>query len=58
MYSSESCRTQMDECKVLLSSAESQAETTVLNLLVRNWRNIASQTDRYTDLVRNRLPKE
>jgi hypothetical protein len=48
----------MDECKVLLSSAESQAETTVLNLLVRNWRNIAGQTERYTELVRARPPKE
>ena len=58
MYSSESCRAQKAECKDLLSSAENQAETTVLNLLVRNWRSIANQTDRYTDLVRNRPPKE
>jgi hypothetical protein len=57
MYSSESCRAQMTECKNLLSSAENQAETTVLNLLVRNWRNIAGQTDRYKELVRNR-PEE
>jgi hypothetical protein len=53
----------MAECKNLLSSAENQAETTVLNLLVRNWRNIAGQTDRYRELVRdrpakNRPPKE
>jgi hypothetical protein len=47
----------MDECKGLLSSSKSQAETTVLNLLVRNWRNIANQTDRYTELMRSRLPK-
>jgi hypothetical protein len=57
MYTSQSCRAQMEECKYLLSSAESQAETTVLNLLVRNWRNIASQTERYTELVRERPPK-
>ena len=57
MYSSESCRAQIAECKNLLSSAESQAETTVLNLLVRNWRNMAGQTERYTELVRSR-PKE
>jgi hypothetical protein len=30
----------------------------VLNLLVRNWRSIANQTDRYTELIRSRLPKE
>jgi hypothetical protein len=58
MYSSESCRAQMAECKDLLSSAESQAETTVLNLLVRNWRNMAGQTERYTELVRSRPPKK
>ena len=58
MYSSESCRAQMAECKNLLSSAESQAETTVLNLLVRNWRNMAGQTERYTELARNRPPKK
>ena len=58
MYSSERCRAQMEECKDLLSSAESLAETTVLNLMVRNWRNMASQTDRYTELVRNRPPKQ
>jgi hypothetical protein len=58
MYDSESCRAQMAECKNLLSSAESQAETTVLNLLVRNWRNMAGQTERYTELVRNRPPKK
>jgi hypothetical protein len=58
MYSSESCRAQLAECKNMLSSAESQAETTVLNLLVRNWRNMADQTERYTELVRNRPPKK
>jgi hypothetical protein len=58
MYSSESCRAQMAECKNLLSSAESQAETTVLNLLVRNWRTMSGQTERYTELVRNRPPKK
>jgi hypothetical protein len=41
----------MEECKDLLSSAENQAETTVLNGLIRNWRSIANQTERYTDLV-------
>ena len=58
MYNSKSCRAEMEECKGLLPSAESQAEATVLNLLVHNWRNIANQTDRYTELVRNRPPKE
>jgi hypothetical protein len=58
MYSSESCRAQMQECKDLLSLAGSQAEATVLNLLIRNWRNIANQTDRYAELVRNKLSKE
>jgi hypothetical protein len=58
MYTSESCRAQMAESKNLLSSAESQAETTVLNLLLRNWRDIAGQTDRYNELGRNRFPKE
>jgi hypothetical protein len=47
----------MEQCKTLLSSAETQAEKTVLNLLIRNWRNIAGQTERYTELVRARPPK-
>jgi hypothetical protein len=51
MHSPESCRAQMAECKNLLFSAESQAERTVLNLLVRNWRNIAGQTERYIELA-------
>ena len=58
MYSPESCRAEMEQCKTLLLSAESQAEKTVLNLLVRNWRNIAGQTERYLDLVRMRPPRE
>jgi hypothetical protein len=58
MYSPESCRAEMEECKKLLPSAESQAEKTVLNLLIRNWRNIAGQIERYTELVRNRPLKE
>lgn len=41
-----------------MSSAASQAEATVLNLLVRNWRNIANHTERYADLVRNKPAKE
>lgn len=58
MYSPENCRAQMAECENRLSSVESPAERTVLNLLVRNWRNIASQTERYNDLVRHKPPKE
>jgi hypothetical protein len=54
MYSSLNCRAQMEQCKNLLLAAESQAEKTVLKLLIRNWRNIAGQTDRYNDLVRDR----
>lgn len=58
MYSSESCRAEMAECKNLLSSAQNQAEKTVLTLLWRNWRNIAVQTDRYAELVRSRPSEE
>jgi hypothetical protein len=57
MCSSEDCRAQM-ECKRLLLSAQSNAEKTVLNLLIRNWRNIAGQTERYAELVREKLAKE
>jgi hypothetical protein len=54
MYSSENCRRQMVECKTLLSSSETAAETTVLKLLVSSWRTIANQTDRYTEQLRSR----
>jgi hypothetical protein len=58
MYSPESCRTEMEQYKTLLLSAESQAEKTVLNLLVRNWRNIAGQIERYLELVRETPPQK
>ena len=58
MLSSESCQEQMQQCKELLTFAGSQAEATVLNLLIRNWQNIATQIDRYTELVRNKGSNE
>lgn len=58
MYTSADCRSQMEECHGLLSSADSQAEKTVLNLLVRNWRIIANQVDRYTELAQIRRVKK
>lgn len=52
MYSSESCRAQMAECKNLLSSAESRLT------YLTSWSAIGGcQTERYTELVRNRPPK-
>jgi hypothetical protein len=48
----------MEECHGLLSSADSQAEKTVLNLLVRNWRIIANQVDRYKELAQIRRVKK
>jgi hypothetical protein len=58
MYSPKNCRAEMEECERLLLLAESQAEATVLNLLVRNWRIIAGQTERYNDLVHERPLKK
>jgi hypothetical protein len=58
MYGPESCRTEMEQCKTLLLSAESHAEHTVLTLMVRNWRNIAGQTERYLALARERPPQK
>jgi hypothetical protein len=51
MDSADHCRDQLAECRRLLVSAHSEAEATVLKLLVRSWRMTANQTDRYVDLV-------
>jgi hypothetical protein len=51
MDSADHCRDQLAECRRLLLLAHSEAEATVLKLLVRSWRMIANQTDRYVELV-------
>jgi hypothetical protein len=54
MDSTEHCRSQLAECRRLMSLAQSEAEATVLKLLVRSWGMIANQTDRYADLIQAR----
>ena len=51
MYSSEDCRTQLDECRNLPPSAKSAAEATVLKNLIRSWKMIANQTDLYEEIM-------
>jgi hypothetical protein len=51
MDSADHCRDQLAECCRLLPLARSEAETTVLKLLVRSWRMTANQTDRYAELI-------
>jgi hypothetical protein len=41
------CRTQADECHRLMLLAQSGAEATILTSLMRSWKMIANQTDRY-----------
>jgi hypothetical protein len=47
MYSAERCRAQLAECHNLLPLAQSKAESTVLTTLIRSWKMIANQMDRY-----------
>jgi hypothetical protein len=49
------CRTQADECHRLLLLAQSGAEATILTSLIRSWKMIANQTDRYV-ASRKRIP--
>ena len=51
MYSAECCRAQLAECRKLLPLAQGQAETTVLTTLIRSWKMIANQMDRYEVIV-------
>jgi hypothetical protein len=46
------CRTQVDECHRLLLLAQSGAEATILTSLMRSWKMIANQTDRYVAIMK------
>jgi hypothetical protein len=46
------CRTQADECHRLLLLAQSGAEATILTSLIRSWKMIANQTDRYVAIMK------
>jgi hypothetical protein len=46
------CRTQADECHRLLLLARSGAEATILTSLMRSWKMIANQTDRYVAIMK------
>jgi hypothetical protein len=54
MDSAEHCREELAECRHLLPLVRSEAEATVLKLLIRSWGMIANQTDRYVDLIEAR----
>jgi len=47
MDSADHCRANLAECRGLLPSAQNDAEATVLKTLVRSWKMIANQMDRY-----------
>ena len=53
MYSSENCRTQLDECRNLQPSAKSAAEATVLKKLIRSWKMIANQMALYEAILKD-----
>jgi len=53
MYSSENCRTQLDECRNLYPSAKSAAEATVLKNLIRSWKMIANQMSLYEAILKD-----
>lgn len=46
------CRTQAEECQRLMLVAESGAEATILTSLMRSWKMIANQTDRYVAIMK------
>jgi hypothetical protein len=46
------CRTQADECHRLMLLAQSGAEATILTSLMRSWKMIANQTDRYVAIMK------
>jgi hypothetical protein len=46
------CRTQAEECHRLMLVAESGAEATILTSLMRSWKMIANQTDRYVAIMK------
>ena len=58
MYSSENCRTQLDECRNLRPSAKSAAEATVLKNLIRSWKMIANQMALYEAILKDQILKD
>jgi hypothetical protein len=52
MDGADRCRTQADECHRLLLLAQSGAEATILTSLMRSWKMIANQTDRYVAILK------
>lgn len=46
------CRTQADECHRLLLLSHSGPEATILTSLMRSWKMIANQTDRYVAIMK------
>ena len=46
------CRAQADECHRLMLLAQSGAEATILTSLMRSWKMIANQTDRYVAIMK------
>ncbi len=52
MDRAERCRTQADECHRLMLLAQSGAEATILTSLMRSWKMIANQTDRYVAIMK------
>jgi hypothetical protein len=52
MDNAEHCLIQAQECRRLLTLAQSEAVASVLKNLSRNWVMIANQTDRYAEIVR------
>ena len=56
MDSAKRCRDQSAECLRLMKLTQSETEARVLRDLARSWVRLASQTDRYTALVKSNGP--
>jgi hypothetical protein len=46
------CRDQSAECLRLIKSAQSEAEAQILKNLAASWSRLASQIDRYNEIIR------
>jgi hypothetical protein len=52
MHEASRCRMQAEDCHRLLLLAQSGAEATILTSLMRSWKMIANQTERYIAIMK------
>jgi hypothetical protein len=58
MHEASRCRTQAEECHLLMLMAKSGAEATILTSLARSWKMIANRTDRYIAIMNKEAAQE